>query len=54
MLFALLMWFGNTTFALHVASFTDTDNLIKNADQIIIAECISEKTKEYPQITSIP
>jgi len=49
----LLLWLGNTTFAIHVPPFTDTDNLIKKADQIIIAECISEKTKEYPHLYDV-
>jgi hypothetical protein len=53
LLCGLLLWLGNTTFAISVPSFTDTDNLIKKADQIIIAECISEKSKEYPHLYDV-
>lgn len=53
LLCGLFLWLGNTTFAIHVPSFTDTDNLIKKADQIIIAECVSEKAKTSPHLYDV-
>ena len=53
LLLGLFLWLGNIAFAIHVPTFADTDNLIKKADQIIIAECVSEKTKEYPHLYDV-
>lgn len=53
LLCGLFLWLGNITFAIHVPTFTDTDNLIKKADQIIIVECVSEKAKTSPRLYDV-